>query len=145
MRPPLLLCAYFPARSEYDDYAGFRKASDWWSDFVTVQSKIDRSDNRTDYVIAREELSGMIIRRTNDISKSPLNDRKHRFSIYHPNFSVDNIFVDEGFNITCIIDWAFYSSLPLSILLTAPGLPQSRYEVDVSLLPALENGFRYAL
>ncbi len=35
--------------------------------------------------------------------------------------------------------------MPLSILLTAPGLPQSRYEVDVLLLPAFEVGFRSAL
>ena len=137
--------APIPARNEYDDYAGFRKASDWWSDFVTVQSKIDGSDNRTDYVIAEEMLSEMITRWTDDVSKFLLNDRKHRFSIHHPDFSVDNIFVDEDFNITCIIDWAFCSSVPLSMLLTAPGLPQSRYEVDVSLLPAFENGFRYAL
>ncbi len=137
--------APIPARSEYDDYTGFRKALDWWSDFVTVQSKIDSSDNRTDYVIARDVLSEMITRWTNNASKFLLDDRKHRFSIHHPDFSVDNIFVDEGFNITCIIDWAFCSSVPLSILLTAPGLPQSRYEVDVSLLPAFENGFRYAL
>jgi len=137
--------APIPARSEYDDYAGFRKASDWWSDFVTVQSKIDGSENRTDYVIAGEVLSEMITRWTNDVSKFPSNDCKHRFSFHHPDFSVDNIFVDEGFNITCIIDWAFCSSVPLSILLTAPGLPQLRYEVDVSLLPAFENGFRYAV
>ena len=136
--------APIPARSEYDDYAGFRKASDWWSDFVTVQSKIDGSDNRTDYVIAKEALSEIITRWTNK-SDFPLNDRRHRFSIHHPDFSVDNIFVDEGFNITCIIDWAFCSSVPLSVLLTAPGLPQSRDEVDVSLLPAFENGFRHAL
>ena len=54
--------APIPARSEYDDYAGFRKASGWWSDFVTVQSKIDGSDNRIDYVIAGEVLLEMITR-----------------------------------------------------------------------------------
>ena len=34
--------------------------------------------------------------------------------------------------------------MPLSILLTAPALPQSRYEIDVLLLPGFEEGFRYA-
>ncbi len=140
-------CFFAPifARNEYDDYAEFRKASDWWSDFVTVQFKIDDSDNRIDYVIAEEMLSEMITRRTNDVSKFLLNDHKHRFFIHHSDFSVDNIFVDEDFNITCIIDWAFCFSVPLSMLLIAPDLPQSRYEVDVSLLPAFENEFRYAL
>ncbi len=134
-----------PARSEYNDYTGFRKASDRWSDFVTVQSKIDGSVIRYDYVIVGEVLSEIIKRRTNDGLNTLLNDRKYWFSIHHPDFSVDNIFVDEDFNTTCIIDWAFCSSVPLSILLTAPGLPQSRYEVDVSLLPAFEVGFRSAL
>ncbi len=58
---------------------------------------------------------------------------------------VDNIFVDEEFNITCIIDWAFCFSMSLSILLTVPDLSQSQYEVDVSLLPAFENRFWCAL
>jgi hypothetical protein len=133
------------ARSEYSDCAGFRKASDWWSDFVTVQSKIDGSDNRTDYVIAGEVLSEMIASLMSHASKFPSNNPEHRFPIHHPDLSVDNIFVDEDFNITCIIDWAFSSSVPLPILLTAPGLPQSRYEVDVSLIPAFENGFRHGL
>jgi len=65
--------------------------------------------------------------------------------IHHPDLSVNNIFVDEEFNITCIIDWAFCSTVPLSILLTAPGLPQSRHELDESLLPMFEKGFRHAL
>ena len=137
--------APIPARSEYDNYTEFRKASDRWSDFVTVQSKIDSSENRTDYIIAGEVLSEIITSWTNDVSKAVLKDRKYPFSIHHPDFSVDNIFVDDDFNITCIIDWAFCSSVPLSILLTAPGLPQSRYEVDISLLSAFENGFRCAL
>ena len=140
-------CFFAPifARNEYDDYAEFRKASDWWSDFVTVQFKIDDSDNRIDYVIAEEMLSEMITRWTNDVSKFHLNDCKHQFFIHHSDFSIDNIFVDEDFNITCIIDWAFYFSVSLSMLLIASDLLQSWYEVDVSLLPAFENEFRYAL
>jgi len=137
--------APIPAQSEYDDYAEFRGASDSWSDFVTVQSKIDGSDNRSDYVIAGEMLSETVTKWTNDLSDALLSDHEHRFAIHHPDLNVNNIFVDEEFNITCIIDWAFCSAVPLSMLLTAPGLPQSRYEVDASLLPMFENGFRCAL
>lgn len=137
--------APIPGPAEYDDGRGFRKASDWWSDFVTVQSKIDGSENRSDYVIAGEVLSEMMARWTKDNSGSSVDNRKTPFSIHHPDLSVDNIFVDEHFDITCVIDWAFSSSVPLSMLLTAPGLPQSRYELDPLLLPAFENGFRYAL
>jgi len=46
----------------------------------------------------------MIIRWINDVLKLLLNDRKYRFLIYYPNFSVDNIFVNEGFNIIYIIN-----------------------------------------
>ena len=74
-----------------------------------------------------------------------LGDHEHRFAIHHPNLSVNNIYVDEDLNITYIIDWAFCSAVPLSILLTAPGLPQSRHEVDASLFPTFEHGFRHAL
>lgn len=95
--------APIPVRSEYNDYVGFRKASDGWSDFAIVQSKIDSSENRFDYVIVGEVFSKIITKRTNDISNTFLNDRQYRFSIYHFDFSVDNIFVDEDFNI-CIID-----------------------------------------
>jgi len=91
-----------PARSEYDDYAGYRKASDWWSDFVTVQSKIDSSDNRADYVIVGEILSETITKWADDLSDG---DREHRFVLHHPDLSVNNIYIDEDFNITCIIDW----------------------------------------
>ena len=78
-----------------------------------------------------------------ELSDKLLDSRKPSFSIYHSDLSINNIYVDEHFNITCIIDWAFTSSVPFSMLLTA--LPQSRDEIDPSLLPAFENGFRCAL
>ncbi len=137
--------APIPARSEYDDDAGFRAASDWWNDFVTVESKIDSSHNRIDFVIAGEALSVMMTKWAHDLSDGLLRNDQRRFVIHHPDLSVNNIFVDEEFNITCIIDWAFCSTVPLSILLTAPGLPQSRHELDESLLPMFEKGFRHAL
>lgn len=127
-----------PAPSEYEDYAQFRDASCWWSDFVTVQSKIDSSDNRADYVIAGEILSEIATKWTDD-------GLRNRFAIHHADLSVNNIYVDEDFNITCIIDWAFSSAVPMSMLLTAPGLPQSRHEVDAPLFSAFENGFRCSL
>lgn len=136
--------APIPAPSEYDDNAEFQKVSDWWSDFVTVQSKIDGSDNRVDYVIAGEILSETITKCTRELS-DVLNGSERRFAIHHPDLNVNNIFVDEDLNITCIIDWAFCSAVPLSMLLTAPGLPQSRHEIDASLLAVFENGFRHAL
>ena len=131
-----------PAPNEYNDYDQFRDASSWWSDFVTVQSKIDSSDNRADYVIAGEILSEIVTRLTDEGVRDTC---EPRFAMHHADLSVNNIYVDEDFNITCIIDWAFCSAVPLSMLLTAPGLPQSRHEMDVSLSSAFENGFRCSL
>ncbi len=110
-----------------------------------MQSKIDSSDNRADYLIAGEILAEKITKWPDDMPEVLLSYREHRFAIYHPDLNVNNIFVDEELNITCIIDWAFCSAVPLSILLTPPGLPQSRYELDVSLLRKFEKGFRQSL
>ena len=137
--------APIPARSEYNNDAEFRKASDWWSDFVTVESKIDSSENRVDYVTAGEVLSEKMTNWIDDFSNGISNGSKPRFAIHHPDLSVNNIFVDEECNISCVIDWAFCSTVPLSTLLTAPGLPQSRYELDVPLSSMFELGFQHGL
>ena len=129
-----------PLRIEYDNDAEFRKALDWWNDFVTLQSKIDSSDNRTDFVIAGEILSKTITRWADDLSGVFPGHRERRFALHHPDLNVNNIFVDEDLNITCIIDWAFCSAVPMSIVFTPPGLPQSRYELNVSLLCTFEKG-----
>ena len=78
------LFAPIPAQSEYNEDTGFRNASDGWRDFVTVQSKIDGSDDRTDYVIVGKALSEMIEYWTNNGSKLPLDDPKRRLSIQPP-------------------------------------------------------------
>ncbi|KAL9037972.1 MAG: hypothetical protein Q9214_005469 [Letrouitia sp. 1 TL-2023] len=137
--------APIPARNEYRNDTEFRKASNWWSDFVTVQSKIDSSENRVDYIIAGEVLSDVLLQWIDNHSTRPLDDSGPRFAVHHPDLSVNNIFVDAESNITCIIDWAFCSTVPLSTLLTAPGLPQSRCELDASLSSVFEVGFQYAL
>ena len=134
--------APIPAANEYDNHIQFQDASSWWSDFVTVQSKIDSSDNRADYVIAGDILSDMIAKWTNDGVHDTC---EPHFALHHADLSVNNIYVDEDFNITCIIDWAFCSAVPLSMLLMAPGLPQSRNELDASLFTAFEGGFLSSL
>lgn len=115
--------APIPARSEYNNGAEFRKASDWWSDFITVETKIDSWENRVDYVTAGEVLSDKMTNWIDDFSNSLSHGSEPRFAIHHPDLSVNNIFVDEESNVNYIIDWAFCSTVPLPTLLTAPGLP----------------------
>ncbi len=87
----------------------------------------------------------MITKWTHDLSDNLLRNDQRRFVIHHSDLSVNNIFVDEEFNITCIIDWAFCSTVSLFILLTAPDLSQSRHELNESLLSMFEKEFRHAL
>ncbi|KAL8796595.1 MAG: hypothetical protein Q9182_007325 [Xanthomendoza sp. 2 TL-2023] len=136
--------APLPMRGDYGDVTSYLAAVDRWNYFVAVRSKIDSSLNRTDYVIAGDALLGLMAKWT-QLCGYFCDDDQHRFVLYHPDLNVNNIYVDENFNITCIIDWAFCSAIPLAMLLIPPGLPQSRNELDNLLLPAFEEGFRQGL
>jgi hypothetical protein len=63
------------------------------------------------------------------------------YPLGHPDLSTSNIFVDDDFNITCIIDWAFSSTVPISTLLMTPSLPHPRDEVDTTLVPSFRVSF----
>ena len=136
--------APLPAQNEYSDRSVYQRAASRWSDFVTLGSKIDGSDNRSDYVIAGEIISQMLLKWICDISRIVIGDYRDGFPIHHPDISVNNLFVDVQYNITCVIDWAFCSSVPLSVLLTPPGLPQSRDQLNPSLQLAFQCGFLHA-
>ncbi|PWI65464.1 hypothetical protein PCL_07065 [Purpureocillium lilacinum] len=56
--------------------------------------------------------------------------------------TTQNIFVDEHFNTTCIIDWAFASTVPHAQLYATPGLPHPRDPVtDQRLVDSFRSGF----
>ena len=78
-------------------------------------------------------------------SFATLGDLKHGFPLCHPDLSTSNIFIDDKFNITCIIDWAFSSTVPMSTLLMTPGLPHPRDEVETRLVSAFRAGFTHHL
>ena len=133
-----------PVPSEYNSYASYLSATDRWNDFVTVGSKVDCSKNRLDYTIAGQFLEGMISSFTikSDEFANGYNDG---FPLRHSDLSVNNIFVDDDFNITCIIDWTFASSVPMAELLTTPGLPHPRDDMEPSLTAAFRAGFMNCL
>ena len=131
-----------PSPDEYNDRNEYKTAVDRWNDFVTLGSKIDGSDNRLDFIISGEILLDLL---TEWREKCSIVNSENGFPLCHPDLSVNNIFVDHDYNITCLIDWTFCSSVPLLELLTVPGLPQSRNEIESSLVPAFEHGFRQAM
>ncbi|KAJ5940720.1 hypothetical protein N7516_000888 [Penicillium verrucosum] len=113
-----LFHAPVPVVQEYDSFEEYRLATDRWNDYATVGSKIESRENRLDYTLVGISLRDM-----------------------HPDISTQNIFVDEDLNITCIIDWAFASSVPPAMLLVCPGLPHPRDGIHSSLLGAFVDGF----
>jgi serine/threonine protein kinase len=110
-----------------------------WNDFVAVRGKTDSSDNRLDYIIVGDALRD-IVRKLELLTVN-----SETFPLCHPDLSVNNIYVDDDYNITCIIDWAFASSIPESMLLTTPGLPQYRDEISSELHIPFIDGFISAM
>ena len=128
-----------PSQDDYQSRSQYMKAVDLWNDFVAVGDKIDSANNRLNYIIAgsalREIVQGLELPSTSPGS----------FPLHHADLSVNNIYVDDDYNITCIIDWAFASSVPESMLLSAPGLPQPRDELSPDLHIPFIDGFIAAM
>ncbi|KAB8278747.1 RNase H domain-containing protein [Aspergillus minisclerotigenes] len=130
-----------PRRELYDSSELYNEACDLWNDFVTVGCKIDSSDNRLDYIIAGEALRDIVPKWQQYLPKLDSNS----FPLCHSDLSVNNIYVDKDYNITCIIDWAFSSSVPEAMALIPPGLPQSRDELHDDLAISFKDGFQTAI
>ncbi|TQB67842.1 hypothetical protein MPDQ_004520 [Monascus purpureus] len=128
-----------PSPENYQSSMQYKSAVSLWNDFVTVGRKIDSSENRLDYIIVGDALRD-IVRRHQLPAIIPVT-----FPLCHADLSVNNIYVDDDYNITCIIDWAFTSSIPESMLLAAPGLPQYRDEISSELRTSFINGFIAAM
>lgn len=124
-----------PSSEDYQSIDQYKNAVSLWNDFVTVGCKTDSSDNRLDYIIAGDALRD-IVRKLELPAVDP-----ETFPLCHADLSVNNIYVDDDYNITSIIDWAFASSIPESLLLAAPGLPQYRDELSSELHLPFIDGF----
>ncbi len=66
---------------------------------------------------------------------------KDDFPLHHPEVCTSNIFVDNDFNINCIIDWAFSISVPVAELLTTPDLAFPKAPPEPPLIVAFRTGF----
>lgn len=136
------LIASTPLRADYKSQNDFKEAEDCRNDFVALRQKTDSATNRADYVIAGNILFDLLRRWRRTYSDIPL---INRFPLHHPDLSANNVFVDEQYRITCIIDWLFCTAVPLEVTFTPPGLPQSRHELDDHLANHFHNGLRKLL
>lgn len=121
---------------KYDDFQEYRIATDRWNDYVAVVSKTDSMQNRLDYALV-----GLSLQDSVPLLAEKDNHTKCRGLLSQPDLSCQNIFVDDEFNITCIIDWAFASSIPHSMLLVRPGLPYPRDRIQPSLTNPFSRAF----
>ncbi|KAF5550716.1 kinase-like domain-containing protein [Fusarium mexicanum] len=114
---PHVFFAPVPDMGDYESLSSYQKASRRWSDFVAIGQKIEHSKNILFYCIVGQFLSEMIP----DLASNAANG----FTISHPDLHIGNIYVDENFNITSIIDWSSASIGPVSETLAAPPLGSS--------------------
>ena len=132
-----ILLAPTPAPQEYRSFAEFYTAQTLWNDYAAVGDKTESSSNRLAYCIAASYLQEQVVPYPG-VSRS----NQGGFPLYHHDLSTQNIFVDEHFNITCIIDWAFASTVPHAQLYATPGLPHPRDLVtDQRLVDAFRSTF----
>lgn len=58
---------------------------------------------------------------------------QRKYYLKPPDLSMSNIFIDDAFNITCIIDWTSYFTVPLPTLLITPTFRHPRDDVDADM------------
>lgn len=133
-----VLRAPVPVPEDYSNFAKYYTATDSWNDFVTLGGKVDSSMNRLQYCLASQLLRDSVI----PSMVLPVSQLAPGFPLHHHDISLQNLFVDDDLNITCVIDWAFSSTVPPAQLLATPGLPHPRDLVlDLALAKAFRSGF----
>ncbi|KAF5003578.1 hypothetical protein FDECE_9892 [Fusarium decemcellulare] len=130
---PHAFFAPVPNMLDYKSWASYQTASRRWNDFVAIGQKIEHSKNILFYCIAGQLLSEMIPYLSSSVRNS--------FTLSHPDLHLGNVYVDEDFNVTCIIDWSSTSTGPVSELLVAPSLASSAARPSKCLITAYRSGF----
>jgi len=124
--------APIPDPFEYPNWANYCKAVERWQAFCSIGDKVEGNKNRLDFCIAAQFLNEMV---------PHLVSAEEPVVLCHPDLHRGNIFVDEDFNITCIIDWSSASASPTAELLSTPGLNGSLSPPKPPLIAAFRLGF----
>lgn len=132
--------APIPSLKEFETSQSRRSAISRWEDFVKIGGKIDCGQNRLDYCTAGHFLQQMVPHLRGE-TFGALSKPANGFPLCHPDLSASNIFVDSELNITCVIDWAFTSTVPVSTALITPGLPHPRDGTEPFLNSAFKASF----
>ncbi|KAL4961111.1 uncharacterized protein BDV14DRAFT_211316 [Aspergillus stella-maris] len=97
---------------------------DLWNDFVTVGCKTNCATNRVNHRIVGNALRRLGILSLASLGSPDTIANPRSYPLFHSGLGANNIYVDDEYQITCIIDWAFASTVPEAMLLSPPGLPQ---------------------
>ncbi|KAF4437242.1 RNase H domain containing [Fusarium acutatum] len=124
--------APIPDPFKYPNWTSYRKAVERWQTFCSIGGKVEGNKNRLDFCIAGQFLSEMV-----PYLASP----EENFVLCHPDLHLGNIFVDDDFNITCIIDWSSAAASPTAELLSTPGLNGSLSPPKPSFIAAFRSRF----
>ncbi|KAJ3539249.1 hypothetical protein NM208_g5564 [Fusarium decemcellulare] len=130
---PHTFFAPVPDMLDYRSLASYQAASRRWNHFVAIGQKIEHSKNILFYNIAGQFLSEMIPYLSSSV--------RNGFTLSHPDLHLGNVYIDDDFNITCIIDWSSASTGPVSELLAAPSLGNSAAPPSNCLIAAYRSGF----
>ncbi|KIH90281.1 hypothetical protein SPBR_00623 [Sporothrix brasiliensis 5110] len=125
--------APIPDPLEYRNWSDYREATDLWNDFCSLGDKIESSENRLSFCIAGQLLRDMI---------PSLASTGIHFALSHPDLHFGNLFVDDEFNITSVIDWGSASVGPVTELLVTPGFNGSFAPPPDSLIVAFKTAFQ---
>ncbi|KFY37547.1 hypothetical protein V494_04712 [Pseudogymnoascus sp. VKM F-4513 (FW-928)] len=132
--------APIPILDDFETSQSMRNAVTRWNDFIKIGHKIDNGQNRLDYCTVGHFLQQMIPFLRGE-TFGALTKPVDGFPLCHPDLSASNIFVDSDLNITCIIDLAFASTVPVSTSLVTPGLPHPGDGTEPNLDLAFKSGF----
>ncbi|KAI9149378.1 hypothetical protein HJFPF1_11430 [Paramyrothecium foliicola] len=130
---PHVFIAPVPDKLDYKTFDSYRTAGKLWNDFVTLGQKIDHSKNMLSYCIAGQILREMIPHLSSG--------SRNGFTLSHPDLHLGNLYVDDDFNITCVIDWSSTTTGPVTELLTPPSLGSSNTPPSGFLAAAFRTGF----
>lgn len=130
---PHTFFAPVPDMLDYRSMESYVAANRRWNDFVAIGQKVDHSKNILLYSIAGQLLREIIPHLSSGLGNG--------FILSHPDLHFGNLYVDDDFNITCIIDWSSASTGPVSELLAIPSLWSSNLPAPEVLTAAFRKGF----
>ncbi len=120
-----------PCEKDFQDWDAFLSTFEEWS--LRTPDEEESLQNLLDYHTAGHFMRQMIP--SLESTSSPPG-----FSLYHHDLSTGNLFVNDELEISCIIDWAYASTVPTTTANSTPGLPHPRDGTE----PYLEMAFRSA-